>query len=361
MKMRFTFLLVAITALPLAAQTSLPPGMAYVPNTLLNYDYWADQDKNIRISDHYAAQYLESNFQYQWYLRCLKAWGQDSLWQLAQPNPAVWEVKGLTEAQKTYLKENYWTAAEFEHYPVVGLDFEQVRLYLGWKTDMLNLAAYEAAGGKEDYSNGIKVKQAAGFPQPFNTKEYRYRTNDATRISELFAAFRLPTASELFSELPLPKKTKGKAPTPDKKLLAWLKTQPQFGFLLYEPSKTKAAQSELQLALEALGIRPVVDSDLDKMKKRKDAANLPLLSMEQRFPKEFYKEGFIYVCDEADLKNKQADPNFNPKNLRVVVLDPKKVSTVAWVSEKDKLRSISITNLDERPLCGFRAMMTKKD
>ncbi|MBI1224304.1 MAG: hypothetical protein GC192_03620 [Bacteroidetes bacterium] len=360
MKTLLTFLLLA-AAISVAAQTSLPPGMAYVPHTLLNYDYWRDQEKKIRISDHYAAQYVESNFQYQWYLRCLKAWGQDSLFELAQPDPAVWEVKGLTEVQQAYLKENYWTAAEFEHYPVVGLDFEQVRLYLWWKTDMLNLAAYEAAGGKQDYVKGEFAASAEGFPKQFNMAEYNYQTNDSTRIFQPFANFRLPTAQELFSELPIPKKTKGEAPAPEHSLLAWLKTQPKFAFLQYEPPTENEKNSVLKSALETLGIRPVAASDLDKMAKRKDDANLPLLCMEQQWPAIYYKNGFVLACSEEDLEMRRDDPNFNPKHLQVLVFDPKKVGTVAWVSKKSKLLTLSIADLDERPLCGFRAMMTKPD
>jgi hypothetical protein len=364
MKTFHTSLLLAAFACSVASQTTIPPGMAYVPNTLLNYDYWRDRDQNIRISDHYAARYVESNLQYRYYLDYLKAWGLEKHWQFAQPDPSIWDMPNLTLNEQAYLKENFWTAKEFQHYPVVGLDYEQVRAYLHWKTCMLNLAAYEAAGGTEDYvynwKDSTTVRNAEGYPKLFSIKEYLFRTTDSTRIYEPIAPIRLPTAQELFTELPLPKKTKKGTAKPDKKLLAWLKSQPKFAFLTYEPPKTNTRPTDLQQALEALGIRPVIASDLDKLKKRKDFVNLPLLCMEQRLPKHLYTEGFIYACDEEDLKRKQSDPNFNPKNLQVIVFDPKKAGTIAWVSNKGKLVTMSISTIGERPLCGFRGMMTKR-
>jgi hypothetical protein len=361
MKTLLTSFLLTALAFSVASQSMVPPGMAYVPKTFLNYDYWRDRDQNIVISGHFAAQYVESNYQYQWYLRCLKAWGQDSLLQLAQPDPSVWQNPNLTPAEKAYLKANYWTTEEFQHYPVVGLDYEQVRAYLHWKTNMLNLAAYEAAGGTKDYvlDGSMAAPLTPDLPKPFSIKEYYYQTTDSTRIFRPIAPFRLPTAQELFAELPLPKKTKKGNAKPDKKLQAWLKSQPKFAFLTYEPPKAKTRPTDLQQALEALGIRPVLTSDLSKLKKRKDLVNLPLLCFEQRLPLHIYKEGFIYACDEEDLKRKQSDPNFNPKNLQVIVFDPKKTGTVAWVSHKGKLATISISTIGERPLCGFRAMMTR--
>ncbi|GEM_PF-2704943 len=363
MKTLIASLLLATLSFSVASQSTIPPGMAYIPKTLLNYDYWRDRDQNIRIKDHYAAQYVESNYQYQWYLHCLEAWGLDSLFQLAQPDPTVWEIPQLAPEEQAYLKAKYWTSKEFEHYPVVGLDFEQVRAYLGWKTDMLNLAAYEAAGGEKDFVvNASKAAlTATGFPKQFSTKEYRYQTNDSSQIFGPFAAIRLPTAQELFAELPLPKKTKSGAAKSDKSLLAWLKTQPKFGFLIYAPPKSNGKLTNIEQALEAIGIRPVIASDLDKLNKRRHNANLPLMCWEQHLPKQLYEEGFIYACDEEDLATKQRNPNFNPKNLQVVVFDPNKVATVAWVSDKGKLITLSIANIDERPLCGFRAMMTKQD
>ena len=110
--------------------------MATVPHTLLNYNYWQDMDKNIRISDHFAAKYVESNYQYQCYLRCLAGWGLDAKLLAAQPDPAVWGIASLTAEEQAFLRENYWTAKEFEHYPVVGLGYEQVGRYLAWKTNM---------------------------------------------------------------------------------------------------------------------------------------------------------------------------------------------------------------------------------
>lgn len=332
--------------------------MDYVPKTRLNYDYWQDQDKNIYIRDHYSATYLESNYQYQYYLRCLKAWGLDSLWQLAQPDPAVWETVVLTPTERVYLKEHYWTAAEFEHYPVVGLDYNQVRDYFYWKTNMLNLAAYEAAGGTEGFIyRGLTwsgAKPAAGFPDPFSTKEYRYQTNDSTRLIKLFPTIRLPTAQEIFADLPVPKKTKGKAPKADERFMDWLKKQDKFSFLAYDPPKPAKHPTALQQSLERLGIRPVLETDLSKLKQRKDDANLPLLCIQEKIPKAFG----IYVCSEEDLKMMQNDPNFNPNNLKVVVFDPKKAATISWVSHKGRLITVSLSDATKRPLFGFRGTMT---
>lgn len=346
-----------------AAQSTLPPGMAYVPNTLLNYDYWRDRDKNTIVSAHFASKYIESNYQYQWYLRYLKAWGLEKHWQFAQPNPSVWELPNLTFDEQAYLKEYYWTTVEFEHYPVVGLDVEQIRAYLHWKTCMMNLAAYEAAGGTEDFiyngNDSTAVRSAEGFPKLFSINEYLFRTTDTTRIFEPFAAVRLPIAHELMAELPLPKKIKKGTAKPDKSLMAWLKTQPKFGFLAYEPPKPKGRPTELQKVLESLGVRPVVASDLKQLKKQRDEANLPLVCWQEPLDEKLYKEGFIYVCSEDELKTKQLDPKFNPKNLQVIMFDPKKAGTVSWISDKGKLVTMSISTIEKRPLCGFRGVMTK--
>lgn len=347
----------------LAAAQTLPPGTSYVPKTLLNYDYWRDQDKNIGIRDHFASTYLESNHQYQHYLRCLQDWEQDSLWQRAQPDPAVWDVKGLDEQEKAYLKAHYWTDKAFEHYPVVGLSFDQIRQYLFWKTNMLNLAAYEKAGGTGDYFFRIKPpkgwQERGEFPKPFSTSEYVYQTSDATRIFKPFAAFRLPTSAELFAELPLPKKTKRGHAKPDKKLAAWLSSQPKFAFLAYEPAKPNGVPTELREALEFLGIRPVVESDIAKLKKRSDEANLPQMCMQMQLPKELQQRGYIYACDEEELRKIESNPSLNPKNLPIVLFDYKKACNVAWVSDKGRLITLSIASYEERPLCGFRGMMTK--
>ncbi len=309
----------------------------------------------------YASQYVESNFQYSWYLKCLKAWGQTEALNAAQPNLDIWDIPTLTEEEQAYLKAHYWSSEEFEHYPVVGLNPAQVNAYLEWKTDMLNLAKHLYStkklklGKEEIVINGLQSE----VPIPFNTKEYLSRTS--TGNFKPYWATRLPTFQGLMALLPsIGKRTKERV-AQDKGLNAWLRKMPEFEFLWYNPKNVKLKNEELRMKLERMGIRPVKASDLKKQAKKKNANLLPLLLLEQRFPLDYYKKGFMMFKSEEELALKKNQPDFNPDGKYVVVFDLKQSATVAYTLNKGKLVSLSIATAEERPLYGFRAVMTKPD
>ncbi len=353
MKNAFTLLLLTFEMIRGLSQSTLPPGMVYVPKTKLNYDYWEDKPKARTHAAFYASQYVESNYQYQCYLKCLAAWGLDSQLVAAQPDPTVWKLPGLTADEQAILANEYCTSKEFEHYPVVGLNFTQIVSYLEWKTDMLNLALLTQRGLMAN------AFTSDGIPAKFSTDEYR-DTMSVPPAKRLFASYWLPMLQTLMSTLPIAAKRTNQKISTDKQFMAWLETQPAFDFLLYKPTKS-GKLSQLQQKLEEMGIRPVADADLKSLKKRKDGVNLPLLTMEQRFSEEVKKQGYVLVTSEKQ-KNKVAKwPDINGKKLPAILLDPMKVNTATWSIYKGKLISLSIATAQERPLYGFRAVMTKPE
>jgi hypothetical protein len=224
---------------------------------------------------------------------------------------------------------------------------------LEWKTDMLNLALLTQRGLMAN------AFTSDGIPAKFSTDEYR-DTMSVPPAKRLFTSYWLPMLQTLMSTLPIAAKRTNQKISTDKQFIAWLETQPAFDFLLYKPTKS-GKLSQLQQKLEEMGIRPVADADLKSLKKRKDGVNLPLLTMEQRFSEEVKKQGYVLVTSEKQ-KNKVAKwPDINGKKLPVILLDPMKVNTATWSIYKGKLISLSIATAQERPLYGFRAVMTKPD
>lgn len=253
------------------AQKQYSPYMQYVEKTIVHFE---DNNKTFTntVYKHFTAPYAESNLQYQEYLDFLKNNQLDSLFLKAQPNKNIWESIDLSEKDKKYLMNNYWTSKEFQHYPILGLSFEQIHYYLKWKTELL-------------------------------TSAYSLRKNKTIEeIKKNTASYRVPTLMEAISNYQVKQNNNRKE--------KWLK-ELQYYNIAYQPKKVKASKKSIHRRLEKVGVLSVIRTDFKSMSHKNKHIYKELVST---LPKKYVhpKKGSIAVVNkiEAD-KRKLKYPDEN--------------------------------------------------
>lgn len=84
------------------------------------------------------AQYEETNAQYRAYLKYLKRFKMEKEYLAALPDTSVWLKEDLQNGTGQMLFQNYFRDKQFDDYPVVGVNVQQVMAYASWKTDRMN-------------------------------------------------------------------------------------------------------------------------------------------------------------------------------------------------------------------------------
>lgn len=91
------------------------------------------------LSDPYWISCLVSNKEYKEYLNAIKS--RPVQYQTALPSKEIY-TENIKTLEVTY--QEYFENAEFEHFPVLGISWEQARLFCSWKTQQVNKELDEA-------------------------------------------------------------------------------------------------------------------------------------------------------------------------------------------------------------------------
>jgi len=319
------------------AQPFTPPGMVLKKYSIINGKF----AKNHHVSALLTAEYVETNFQYQAYLTYLEKRGLTDLLQKAKPNPNVFQNENLTQDEINELKRDYFSAEIFEHFPVFGLSRGQIQTYLEWKTEQLNIA----------YLLFKKILHQNQLTADFSLRNFLKQHPHLRKPNQLFTDFR---ASFKFSKISVYEASeKGTlVKKSSKRFIKWLKKNPNYAFLTYEPSEIKQEKTIFN-SLKKLGIQSAYDSKLTTFFQQNSGGSMNELITE--IP---YKKGHSSILfANHKQRTEYLEKNEIEENTLVYFEDEIPLQGLRAVN-KDK-HFITVTRcLDGNPFITIRTEMT---
>lgn len=106
--------------------------MLEVPKQKLHYILDGEK-KDVEVYPFYISTYPESNKQYKNYLHSLSSNDKAN----ALPKLKFLKNSDLNKLQINFLIDEYYLTDNYDNYPVIGLNKEQIKRYLDWKTDKI--------------------------------------------------------------------------------------------------------------------------------------------------------------------------------------------------------------------------------
>ncbi len=321
--------------------------MVRTPKATLDHDYLRDKDTNITVSSHYAAKYVESNYQYRQYLNYLIENKKDSLLAIAQPNTEIWKDTKLKNHEKEYLKQHYWVDKIFDGYPVLGLDYYQIDNYLRWKTKILN-GAYQLFLGNINLeyleSNEFDIiKELKADPEKWKKLGF-------------FPFLRLP----IFHELAVSHQFGGRQSHVndiDKPFSKWLSENKKFRFLVYEPEPYLLVSPSIHKKLNKLGIVPVTYSNINNRRDDVNYRQYEMVLYWASFLKDMPEKNIVLV-DREDRSLDGIEKEIK-KGFKIIYLDRDEMLSVNFTYKNKKIRKAKLKQIGMNPFFAFRTCMTR--
>lgn len=300
----------------------MPPNMVGIKSA-----YVEDEERGkYTIQDFLLSQYVESNFQYSVFLEDLKNTNYRAYLR-ALPDTTFWNQFDLDPKQVAFLKEHYWSGREFASYPILGLDYCQIREYYIWKTQKLN----EAYLIFEGYSPAETVKNNF-FEEYQSMKKGKSQKKfwDGYRLTTDTEFLRLGNYKEQYNWDIKPKR--------NKRFERWLQKNDDYSHLI-DRTEEEMISVELQNLLKKIGIESVKNTRIDGRNSfPKKAIVDPKLrsSLGKR-----YKSGYVLNC-------KYSDYNY-PISNNAEIIDHKKI-----IYYKITEKGTEITTTDSGSIVGLR-------
>ena len=125
----FTGLFCLLSFTFISKKDKTPKGFIFVPSMTTDID-----GKAVSIQSFFMAEHEVTNHEYRDFLNHLKRDGKDSLYQLAYPDTAAWNI-GNWHMQP--MVDLYFWHPAYDNYPVVNITPEGANLYCIWLTEQL--------------------------------------------------------------------------------------------------------------------------------------------------------------------------------------------------------------------------------
>lgn len=145
----YLFLLVSTVI----GQQIIDPYMIEIPTNKIKY--YNEGIKSVEVNTFYISQFPESVEQYKIFLNYLEK--KDKIIELKNALPKTENLKKcfLSSEEIHFIREEYLKNEIYNHYPIVGLDFEQINTYLNWKIDTFGTHVFSI--------NGFDIKDQSYF------------------------------------------------------------------------------------------------------------------------------------------------------------------------------------------------------
>ena len=251
MKTQILMLITFTTALGLHCQQIIDDNFVLVPHTgIISPVGQSSTRRQIAVNSHYVGRYPESNYQYLTYLNSLKDL-PDSIYNQALPQSDYLESIGLEEPEISFFVNEYMFDEKYEMYPIVGLNYNQIKEYFEWKTEELIFAylEYKNLYIRNDESN-MTIKSyidSTGF-LPIQIASYRIPT-PSVGISDIKSGY-----NRLFAKIELP----------GNQFFKWLKNHHIYSHLSVFRLNNKRHSNEY---LEEFELNPSKYYDLKRVRK----------------------------------------------------------------------------------------------
>lgn len=169
--------------------------LLYVEGGTFNMGEGTEKDllRRVTVSGFFISATEVTNKEYKAFLAWMQKFRPQSNWETLVPDQTIWErcIGGEVGAQ---LVEDYFLLPAFDYYPVVGLSWMQVQLFLEWKTNRINEKMAILNG---DWSPAQKKEgtfSTAAFLKDLYANEKKRKQMDKTNY--ISPAYRLPTEAE---------------------------------------------------------------------------------------------------------------------------------------------------------------------
>lgn len=160
-------------------------GMIGIPKRKFSYfDSKTQKYSTATVQKFYINEFPESIGQYQKYLAALKQTDSDEEWEDALPREKNLQVINLTTSQIEFLRNAYFLSGAFLDYPIIGLEYDQIRKYLEWKFE----------NSIQDYLLSHHIQK----PDQLSAGEFWYKQMDSLRLDR-HSEYLLPLEAILFS------------------------------------------------------------------------------------------------------------------------------------------------------------------
>ena len=330
----------------LYSQRISPPNMVYFPKSTLGKNFSKKNDnRKWSVANFYASQYVESHFQYRQYLLYLKNNKLDSLYKTAQPNTNIWGNSKLSNADVVFLKNNYWTNEIFDDYPILGLNYFQIKNYLEWKSillDSANLIYLNKADSnflKNNLSNKTSNINEKTVPLK-NLHIHSYNCGDPIRIAVLHQyGYRNKKP-----EIPV-----------NKGFLEWLYKNTKYKNLTYQPKREHNKNTPIFNKLKKINIHPVNMSDT-KFLFYNSGNLLPEIIYNISKSSKNYKRNWV-IYDNIDQFSKKDIKYMKAKNYKFVKRENDDMLCVKFKIKNGVLKKAIIKEVVKTPFYTFRSYM----
>lgn len=146
-----SYLFLVLIQLFFLAQTSsqhyVDPYMIEVPTRYNEYrEVGVDTLSRVTVNNFFISQYPESVGQYKKYIDHLIELGDTMAISRALPNKENIKSSSLSSTQLEFIYQVYLEDSAYDNYPMIALDYEQIREYLMWKVNALGRTLFQENG-----------------------------------------------------------------------------------------------------------------------------------------------------------------------------------------------------------------------